>query len=1259
MANNSIKPEPSLQNVLDDIEMYQVLLKSIYDSVNPDETLKAEYEEKLAGLQQELETLQPLPTWDAMSSETSSQDGEADARSQSTTTTGVKDELSSTTSDQNPYGPYVKTESNLDLDDNNAYTENEQSTIPTFLADVASTSPYGRSDQTPALPTRKRPFSGEHDYSFSKSKRATPSPAMSAGTTPSSVSEFDDMLSNLLGSDFKQEFKDYEREQREWDTRQEQERRDAELARSIQESWNSPMSFSKPQSFSTIQTSLGSSSGSVCAMLPPPVPQIKTETSAPNRYTAVKSEQPPSMPGSFPTTGRTYQNDNSSSSSLEEISPSSFVPRFKPEPTSHLLPVQPLDTSQSMFIPQSSFIPQYGGSGVYNAPSNAYAPTSYSGYGSWPNFTTPADYQSNFGTASKGLSSIYDNAEEFLSNQSGSSSKLDDLLPVHSDPANTHEELKKLLANIRPDEEVHPANREGTPEAMKCTLMEHQKLGLTWMKGMEDASSKGGILADDMGLGKTVQALSLIVSRKSENPACKTTLIVAPVALMGQWAREISKLIKRGRHSLTVETLHANTRDLQWSKLREKDVVLTTYGTLASEVKRKHIWEEKLKRVPNAKPTSRSEHIPLLGEKSRWYRVILDEAQWIKNKATKAALAACNVQAEYRWCLTGTPMQNSVDELYSLIRFLRIPPYSSLEKFNRDFSRPLKAKNSYGNTKENAMQQLQALLKAIMLRRTKDSKIDGQPILQLPEKTIEEQYATFSKDEHEFYQALESRAKITFNKYLKAGTVGRNYSNALVLLLRLRQACCHPHLIRDLELETGASPENIDKLANAETLPAEVVERIKKIEAFECPICFDAAINSLIFNPCGHPSCNECFDRLATQAHANADNEAGSNILCPSCRGKVDPAKLTDFKSFKKAFGNNAEGDDENKDPDPQSKTDDEETESDSDSDSDETDDDVDDDGDLAGFIVPDNEIDFDADHDEDKKNGKGKITLQPSSKEEGGGDAASRMQRKPKRRSKGKGKSRESSTKHLSLAQLRKEGLKNKAAKKRYLRRLEKNFQTSAKIEKAIELLDAIEARGTNEKTIVFSQFTSLLDLLEVPLSGKDLQYKRYDGSMKPNEREQAVMTFTDDPRCTVLLVSLKAGNSGLNLTVASQVIIFDPHWNWCAKLLTLCLLALTHGNIRYTEAQAIDRAYRIGQMRSVQVHRLLVPDTVEDRILALQEKKRELIETALDENAARNVSRLGVRELGYLFVSLVLLLSKPSRRNTDYFFLKGVNGL
>ena len=1146
MSNARIKPEPSLQDVLDDIGMYQLLLKGIHGSTDSDKLMREEYEQRLAALEEELETLQPVPKWDV--SETSSQQGETDARSQSTL--NAKDEISSTTSDQNIDDQPARPEAAQNFNHQDTHIKCETSRKYSPLDDVFAVSSFARSQQIPARPGRKRPFSGEHETLFSKSMRATPSPALSAATTPTSTSsEFGDLLSNLLGPDVKSEYKDFEREQREWDARQEQERLDAEFARSIQDSWNSPVSFSKPHTTSTIQTSLASSSSSTGAMPPPPVPRIKAEASTSNHYTNFKTEQTQPTPGSFdffPIHGE----DSSSSSDLEEISPSSFVARVKPKLSPSPYP-QPWNNSQSMIIPQ------YGGLGVYNdfpSPSIPALHGAYPGFDSSQMPRSANDYNNLLSPSSSYLSSIYKNAEDMLSGRYSGTFKPAD--PIYNDPSKTHEELKSLLANIRPDEEVHPENREGTPEAMKCTLMEHQKLGLTWMKNMEEASTNGGILADDMGLGKTVQALALLVSRKSEDPACKTTLIVAPVALMGQWAREISKLLKRGRHSLTVETLHANTRDLQWSKLREKDVVLTTYGTLASEIKRKHAWEEKLKRVPNAKPSSR-EHVPLLGEKSKWYRVILDEAQWIKNKNTKAAIAACYLQAEYRWCLTGTPMQNSVDELYSLIRFLRIAPYSSFEKFNRDFSKPLKSKNSYGDSKENAMRQLQALCKAIMLRRTKTSKIDGKPILQLSEKTIESQHAVFSRDEQEFYQALESKAKITFNKYLKAGTVGRNYSNALVLLLRLRQACCHPHLIKDLEMETGASPEDIDKLANAETLPPDVVERIKQVEAFECPICFDAALNSLIFNPCGHPSCNECFDRLATQAHANSDNETGFNILCPSCRGKVDPAKLTDMKSFKKAFGLNVGGDAEDEAAEPQTDDDGAGSESESDSDTEDSDDDVGDDGNLANFVVPDDEVEFD--NGDDGKDSKGKSSgsnplERASAKKQEKQQHSSEQRGQQKRRVKDKGKSKASSTKHLSLAQLRKEGLKNKAAKRRYLRRLEKNFQTSAKIEKTIELLDAIEGRGTNEKTIVFSQFTSLLDLLEVPLSRKDVQYKRYDGSMKRNDREEAVMAFSDDPRYTVMLVSLKAGNSGLNLTAASQVIIFDPHWNWFVLCHFIC---------------------------------------------------------------------------------------------------------
>ena len=726
-----------------------------------------------------------------------------------------------------------------------------------------------------------------------------------------------------------------------------------------------------------------------------------------------------------------------------------------------------------------------------------------------------------------------------------------------------------------------------------------------------------------MGLGKTIQALALIISRPSDDSARKTNLIVAPVALMEQWKREIAKMI-RSKHQLSVYILHGDTRLTPWHILKEKDIVLTTYGTIASELKRKHAWDLKVKTYPDARPSGREDHFSVLGERSKWYRVILDESQCIKNKATKAAIAASHIQSEYRWCMSGTPMQNNVAELYSLIHFLRIKPYNVAEKFSTDFTRPLGPRKPT-EERERAMRHLQALLKAILLRRTKRSEINGKPILNLLPKTTHEQRAVFSDDEREFYKALEHQTQLTFNKYIRAGTVGRNYSNILVLLLRLRQACCHPHLIKDFAINTGG-PANLDLIANAQDLPTEVVERLRETDAFDCPVCIDAVLNPLIFNPCGHSLCEDCFSRLqdATANPTNGDDP--SDPKCPNCRAKINTLKLTDYTSFRRVFCQGAEG----VEPLEDSESEGEETATDSDTD-DDTDDDED--NDLEDFVVPDEDpVEYDTDNDNKKRYHirqtppeKSKITkVEDESKDK-------KKEKSKKKQGKGKAKAERSKTK--SLAQLRKEGLKSKAAKKQYLRRLEKDWQTSAKIEKTMELLQTIHARGQGEKTIIFSGFTSFLDLMEVPISRKaDYgSYTRYDGSMTTAERNNAVLKFTDDGNCTIMLVSLKAGNSGLNLTAASQVIILDPHWNG------------------YVEAQAVDRAHRIGQMRPVEVHRVLIGKqgmqdalgedaTVEDRILELQERKRQLVESALDENAARSVARLGVRELGFLFVSVGL---------------------
>lgn len=446
------------------------------------------------------------------------------------------------------------------------------------------------------------------------------------------------------------------------------------------------------------------------------------------------------------------------------------------------------------------------------------------------------------------------------------------------------------------------------------------------------------------------------------------------------------------------------------------------------------------------------------------------------------------------------------------------------------------------------MQQLRVLVKAVCLRRTKESKIYGQPILQLPPKVIEKVHTVFSETENEMYNALNTKTQSQVTRLLDAGVLGRNYSHVLVLLLRLRQACCHPLLMHEFTTELPTTVQGVDLIANAKLLSATVVHRLRNNEDEDdgtCPICMDSVENAVIYIPCGHSVCSECFARISDPTVLARDDTSGM-IKCQNCRGPVDPLKITDANSFKEAHDADAA-------TEPSAAA--EETEPSEESDSEEYDSDTDTDG------------------------------------------TASRPKKK-------------------SLAELRKAAQKNKREKKRYLRRLEKTWIPSAKTEKAMEILQNVQEHHNGEKTIVFSQFTSLLDLLEVPVDRKGWKYVRFDGTMNVSERNAAVAAFTDDPEVRIMLVSLKAGNAGLNLVAASHVILFDPFWN------------------PYVEDQAIDRAHRIGQVREVFVHRLLIENTVEDRIVELQEKKRELIGGALDERGVMNVSRLDVRELAYLFV-------------------------
>jgi SNF2 family DNA or RNA helicase len=156
------------------------------------------------------------------------------------------------------------------------------------------------------------------------------------------------------------------------------------------------------------------------------------------------------------------------------------------------------------------------------------------------------------------------------------------------------------------------------------------------------------------------------------------------VALVKQWQSEIDKKLKGAPHNLGVCLLHM--KKLTWPQLKMFDVVLTTYGSIGAEWKRyeKHVLERQKSSGYDAAQDEQLHRLcPLLHPKSKFYRVILDEAQYIKNYATLSSNAAAKINATYRWCLTGTPMMNGAQELGPLIRFLHIKPYEHKRIFDR------------------------------------------------------------------------------------------------------------------------------------------------------------------------------------------------------------------------------------------------------------------------------------------------------------------------------------------------------------------------------------------------------------------------------------------------------------------------------------------------------------------------------------------------------------------------------------------------
>ncbi|KAI0022442.1 SNF2 family N-terminal domain-containing protein [Xylariomycetidae sp. FL0641] len=275
----------------------------------------------------------------------------------------------------------------------------------------------------------------------------------------------------------------------------------------------------------------------------------------------------------------------------------------------------------------------------------------------------------------------------------------------------------------------------------------------------------GGIVADVMGLGKTLTMLSAVVCTKatardfvmltgSSLPTTKATLIVATsTQVMEVWISEINKHLRRG--TLSVYIFHGSNRPKVLEVLLENDVVLTTYHTLVADWKAKRLLQDVV-----------------------WFRVVLDEAHWIRNATSQQFKACCNLQAERRWCLTGTPIQNSLDDLRSLMAFLHFHPFSQTGFFRKhivDHIRP---------DSPEPFRNLKLLLHATCFRRTAE-------LLDLPPHSTKEVAVDLTDAEAQLYRDILARCKSEFDEIANMKSSKKRYCVLFATTMSLRRLCNH------------------------------------------------------------------------------------------------------------------------------------------------------------------------------------------------------------------------------------------------------------------------------------------------------------------------------------------------------------------------------------------------------------------------------------------------------------------------------------
>jgi DNA repair protein RAD16 len=549
---------------------------------------------------------------------------------------------------------------------------------------------------------------------------------------------------------------------------------------------------------------------------------------------------------------------------------------------------------------------------------------------------------------------------------------------------------------------VLDTERAEQPKSISRRLKPFQLEGLSWMTRQEKTHYKGGLLGDEMGMGKTIQAVSLIMS---DYPAKDPTLVcVPPVALM-QWSNEIREYTDNKLNVLVYHGTNAKCKKMSVKDLKKFDVIMVSYNSLES-LHRKETkgWSRGEDIIKEASPL----------HAIHFHRLILDEAHSIKSRNTGVAKACFALRGTYKWCLSGTPVQNRIGEFFSLLRFLEVRPFADyfcrscdceklhwatdddhmciacnhgasehISVFNQELLNPITGDDA--ELREDALTKLHMITARIMLRRMKRDHTNS---MELPMKDIIIHNEFFSDVERDFSSSIMTNSNRKFDTYVAQGVMLNNYANIFGLIMQMRQVANHPDLL--LKKKSAEGSQNV----------------------YVCNIC-DEPAEDAIRSHCRHEFCRACVKDFMDTCEAS-----GTDADCPRCH-----IALT---------------------------------------------------------------IDFE----------------QPELEQD------------------------EDSVKKTSI-----------------INRIKmENWTSSTKIEMLVYDLYKLRSKKQTLKSIVFSQFTSMLQLIEWRLRRAGFNTVMLDGSMTPAMRQKSIDHFMTNPDVEVFLVSLKAGGVALNLTEASRVFIVDP---------------------------------------------------------------------------------------------------------------------